>query len=354
MVLSKTSSALKVAAILFIIMCIALAKDMILPLLLAIFLSIILIRPVVYLVTKKVPYTIAVVLILFLTTTIFIIIGSVVGNSLSNFLSDLPQYEIRIIGLFEIMNHKFNAMGIDINTEQLFKSINPTSMMNFTSDLVSNLGELISDSFVILLITIFLLLEAPSFLDKSVAVERYYNTSFKHLDKVGKDVRHYLSIKTMISALTGLFIWFWLWILGIDYAILWGVVAFLLNYIPNVGSIIAAIPTLLLALIQLGISGFIWTGLGYFLANFVMGNILEPKILGKGLGLSTLVVLLSLIFWGYILGPVGMFLSVPLTITIKIMLENGEKTQWIAILLGTSDDAHNHITKMTKDFKQDY
>ena len=144
--------------------------------------------------------------------------------------------------------------------------------------------------------------------------------------------------------MTGLFIWIWLMVIGVDYAILWGVIAFLLNYIPNIGSIIAAAPTMLLALVQLGVGGMAWTGLGYLVVNLVMGNIIEPKIMGKGLGLSTLVVFLSLIVWGYILGTVGMFLSVPLTMTIKVILEQNKSTQWIAILLGTEKETKKMAT----------
>ena len=165
-----------------------------------------------------------------------------------------------------------------------------------------------------------------------------HGNSLKYLDKIGSSIRNYLSIKTVISFLTGLFIWIWLLVLGVDYAILWGVIAFLLNYIPNIGSIIAAAPTMLLALIQLGVSGMVWTGIGYLLVNMVIGNMVEPKVMGKGLGLSTLVVFLSLIIWGFMLGTVGMFLSVPLTMTIKIILEQNEQTKWIAILLGTEDE----------------
>jgi predicted PurR-regulated permease PerM len=112
----------------------------------------------------------------------------------------------------------------------------------------------------------------------------------------------------------------------------------MLNYIPNIGSIIAAVPTMLLALVQLGLGGMIWTGIGYLAVNLVVGNIIEPKVMGKGLGLSTLVVFLSLIFWGYIFGSVGMFLSVPLTMTIKIILESDKKAGWVAVLLGTEEE----------------
>jgi len=123
-------------------------------------------------------------------------------------------------------------------------------------------------------------------------------------------------------------------VVGVDYPVLWGVIAFFLNFVPNIGSIIAAIPALLLALVQLGPGGTAWAALGYLLANNLVGNVIEPRFMGKGLGLSSLVVFLSLVFWGWVLGTVGMFLSVPLTMTIKIALDSNDDTRWLAILLG--------------------
>jgi predicted PurR-regulated permease PerM len=129
----------------------------------------------------------------------------------------------------------------------------------------------------------------------------------------------------------------WLYVLGVDYVLLWALLAFLLNYIPNIGSIIAAIPAVLLALAQLGPAVAGLTALGFVLTNTVMGNMVEPRFLGRGLGLSTLVVFLSLIFWGWLLGTVGMLLSVPLTMIVKIALEGNDDTRWIALLLASED-----------------
>jgi predicted PurR-regulated permease PerM len=141
-------------------------------------------------------------------------------------------------------------------------------------------------------------------------------------------------LKTIFSLATGVAIWIWLAIIGVDFALLWGLVAFLLNYVPSIGSIIAAIPAILLALIQLGVGPAVLAGLGYVVVNVVFGSILEPRFMGRGLGLSTLVVFLSLVFWGWILGPVGMVLSVPLTMIVKIAMESNEDTRWIAVMLG--------------------
>jgi len=123
-------------------------------------------------------------------------------------------------------------------------------------------------------------------------------------------------------------------LMGVDYAILWAVIAFLLNFIPNIGSIIAAVPPMLIALIQLGpMSSMLVAGL-YMITNTVFGNVIEPRYMGRSLGLSTLVVFVSLVFWGWIFGPVGMLLSIPLTMVVKIGLENSEKNRWLAVLLG--------------------
>jgi predicted PurR-regulated permease PerM len=172
--------------------------------------------------------------------------------------------------------------------------------------------------------------------------------SFAYLTTIGKHIRHYLGIKTIISVLTSILIYIALSLIGLDYAILWALVAGLMNYIPNIGSIIAAAPALLFALVQLGTGSAIWTLVSFMAVNNILGNFIEPKIMGRGLGLSTLVVFLSLFFWGFILGTVGMFLSVPLTITIKIVLEQDKKTKWIAILLGTPKDAKIHLDSRDK------
>jgi predicted PurR-regulated permease PerM len=129
-------------------------------------------------------------------------------------------------------------------------------------------------------------------------------------------------------------IWLWLLILGVDYPVLWGTLSFLLNYVPNIGSVIAALPVVLLALVQLGVGSALLTVLGFVVVHIVLGNIIEPKLMGKGLSLSTLVVFLSMVFWGWVLGPIGMILSVPMTSLVKIALESYEETRGLAIMLG--------------------
>ena len=137
-----------------------------------------------------------------------------------------------------------------------------------------------------------------------------------------------------MSLITGTLVALWVTLLGIDFPLLWGLLAFLLNYIPNIGSILAAVPVMLLALVQFGVGSALLVAVGFLAINMVMGNLIEPRVLGHGVGLSPLVVFLSLVVWGWVLGPVGLLLSVPLTMTLKIALESSDETRWLAILLG--------------------
>jgi predicted PurR-regulated permease PerM len=125
------------------------------------------------------------------------------------------------------------------------------------------------------------------------------------------------------------------WACEVDYPVLWGVLAFLLNYVPNIGSILAGIPAVLLGFLQHGSLTALVLISGYAGVNIVMGNLIEPRFMGRGLGLSTLIVFLSLIFWGWVLGPVGMLLSIPLTMIVKIALESNKDTAWISVILGS-------------------
>jgi predicted PurR-regulated permease PerM len=179
-----------------------------------------------------------------------------------------------------------------------------------------------------------MLLEARSILRKLAEILQDPEESLPRFESFSETINRYMAIKTTTSALTGILAYALNVLLGVDFAVLWGLLAFLLNYVPNIGSFIAAVPAVLLAAVQLGLGEAAFLGVAYFALNTVVGGMFEPRFMGQGLGLSTLVVWLSLVFWGWALGPVGMLLSVPLTVTLRIALEHRPDTHWIAVLLG--------------------
>ncbi len=219
------------------------------------------------------------------------------------------------------------------------KYIDPAAAMGVASNLLTGLGNVLSNTFLIMLTVIFILMEASGFASKLHSAFNKKGHSLGNFEKFINNVNRYMAIKTWISLGTGIMVTLWLLILGVDYPLLWGVLAFMFNYVPNIGSIIAAVPAVLLALVQHGVTTALLVGSGYLVLNIVIGSILEPRFMGRGLGLSTLVVFLSLIFWGWILGPVGMLLSIPLTMTVKIALSSSDETHWINILLGPSENS---------------
>lgn len=223
---------------------------------------------------------------------------------------------------------------MDVSDQFLFEYFDPGAAMRLVASTLTRLGGVLTNAFLILLTVIFILLEASSFPSKLRAI--LGNSGLSHTDagKIINNVQRYMARKTLVSLGTGVVIGVWLALVGVNYPLLWGLLAFLLNYVPNIGSFIAAIPAILLALVQLGVKGGLLTMLAFVVVNIVFGNIIEPRYMGRGLGLSPLIVFLSLIFWGWVLGPIGMLLSVPLTMTVRIALESNEDTRWIAILIG--------------------
>jgi AI-2 transport protein TqsA len=312
---------------------------MISTLLLAVFISIICAHPINWLTKRKFPEWLALTLVLVGITATFILLGGIIGNTVASFSKDIPVYEKSLKDIADNSISFLNSKGFYISEKEIENVLNVSSIMKLTVTLLSNMGEVMGNTIIIFFIAIFLLLEMDDFSFKFLAIKHGVGESLRYLITISSNIRHYLSIMTLISLITALLIWGSLALLGINYAILWALIAFLLNFIPNIGSIIAAIPAVMFALIQSGFRGAFWTIVIYLVVNMVVGNVVAPKMLGKGLGLSTFIAFISFIFWGYILGTVGMFLSVPLTMAIKIYLEQDEKTKWIAVLLGTSAEA---------------
>ncbi len=214
--------------------------------------------------------------------------------------------------------------------------LSPKYVVGIFDSLLAGLGTILSNGLMILVTVAFILLESVVYPAKLRMIMGNDSRSMERVIRILKDLRRYMVIKTWISIGTGLPAGVGLWLMGVEYAALWGMLAFLLNYVPNIGSLIAAIPPVVLALMQNGPVTALGTILLFLAINFVIGYLIEPPAMGRGLGLSTLVVWISLIFWGWVLGPVGMFLSVPLTMTLKIIFEGSEETRWISVLLGSA------------------
>jgi predicted PurR-regulated permease PerM len=314
------------------------AASIIIPFLLAAFISIIAAQPLFFLKRKGLPTFLAILLVIAVVVGACLVMALLIGTSLNDFQNSIPIYQTRIQEKLTVLLEWLDDAGIGVPDKGLIKAFNPGSAMKLVARILSGLGNALTNSFLIVVAVIFILLESSSFPAKLRAALDNPNT-LDYFDKFINSVRRYMTIKTIVSLATGVSIAIWLAIIGVDYFMLWGLLTFLLNYVPNIGSILAAVPAILLALIQLGTGSALLTGIGYLVVNFVIGNVIEPKVMGKGLGLSTLVVFLSLVFWGWVLGPVGMLLSVPLTMTLKIALDSSEDTRWIAVLLGPETSA---------------
>jgi len=222
-------------------------------------------------------------------------------------------------------------------TSQKMVLTSTNELINFLRKMASELSLFASNTFIIMLLVIFMLIEAEQLPAKITAVFfKQVQFSNDRLRKVIIDIRRYMILKTYISLLVGICVTVTLFLAQVRYPLLWGVIAFLLNYVPNIGPVIGAIPPILLAMVDHGMMYGLIIITAMTIIHFGIGYILEPKLLGDGLDLSSLVVLLSLIFSGWLLGPVGMFLSPPIAVICKIILQSFPETRWIAILMANS------------------
>ncbi len=198
------------------------------------------------------------------------------------------------------------------------------------------LADLLTMTFLIFIMMVFILFEAGGLPGKLQRAFGWQRENLARMTEARREIQRYLVIKTLVSLTTGVSVGLWVWLIGLDFPELWGLIAFFLNYIPSIGSFIAAVPAVFLALIDMGVGGALLVALGYAVVNLILGNFVEPHLLGRRLGISTLVVFLSLVFWGWVWGPIGMLLSVLLTMVLKIVMEHTEDFRWLAQLIGNN------------------
>jgi len=324
-----------IAALTIVIAGMRYATNIIVPMLLAIFISIICSYPLNKMRLRGVSKNLSILIVVICVFIIAFLLTFILGTSIGDFSDNMPLYHSKMEELLASISTKLQRFGIDFDYTEWRQYFDPGVAFGFANTLLKGLKSALTNAFLIGLTVIFILLEIPV-IDKEKMEKRLVSPSNSQI--IIQKIQHYFGIKSMTSAVTGVAITIWLLIIGVDYPVLWGLVAFLLNFVPNIGSIIAAIPAVLLALLMNGTSIALLTAAGYVVVNVTIGNVIEPRVMGKGLDLRMLVVFISLVFWGWVLGPIGMLLAVPLTMTLKIMLKSYEQTRPFALLLEGAED----------------
>lgn len=309
------------------------AADIIVPFILALFIAVVLNPLVQRMVRLRVPRVLAISLLIGVIILGMVLLLAYLGSSLNELARTLPVYRDSLLAPLQRLDPWLHRVGIDVSIEQLQTFIDPNAAMTLVTNLLTQLSNAMTSIFLLLLTVVFMLIEVPQLPAKLQPLMARPAEGMGAIQRALDSVTHYLVLKTAISVVTGLVVWGMLTLLEVRFAFVWGLLAFALNYIPNIGSVLAAIPPIVQVLAFSGFYDALIVLSSYLLINLVFGNILEPRMMGLGLGLSTLVVFLSLIFWGWLLGPVGMLLSVPLTIMVKIALEQTAGGQSIAVLL---------------------
>ncbi|REJ71667.1 MAG: AI-2E family transporter [Planctomycetota bacterium] len=337
---------LGLAALVVIVAGIKLAAELVTPFLLSIFLAILCGPPLRWLRQRGVPRGLGMVIVLSIFIVAGVVLTTTVAGTANRFAADWPQtYGPRIQQLTGDWNAAIEARiesqpwlqelkVVDLNG-LWSRWMSPDDFMLYFTGALRTLSGTLSRALLILLTTAFILVEATALPEKLRAAFPHSLHGAADLNRIIQQISRYMGIKTWTSLITGGAITVAMLLLNIPYPVLWGLLAFLLNFVPNIGSILAAVPAVLLSFLEHDLQRAVIVAVVYLAVNMFIGNFLEPRWMGRGLGLSTLVVFLSLVFWGWVLGPVGMVISVPLTMAVKIALEGNEESRWVAILMGS-------------------
>lgn len=337
-----------------------------LPLLLAIFLSILSAPLLGWLRRLRVPKVIAVAITVLANCAVVVVFLILIGTSVNAFMNAVPRYQAEIEEKADAILDWLETKGVDTSELSWLQTNDPVQpsptdpvgealpatnspahgtppeqtgligiglLVNVVGSTLRGVASILSTTVLVFLIMIFMLFESgglPRKLKLALGLEDTY------LRGISAEIQRYLGIKTLMSLLVGVLAGLWVWVLDVQYPLLWGLTAFICHYIPNLGALIAAVPPVLLSALEMGMAPAVLVALGYLVINTAVGNFLEPALMGRQFGISTLVVVLSLIFWGWVWGTVGMLLSVPLTMILKITLENTEDFRWLAQLMGVN------------------
>lgn len=330
-------SVLTVAALFVVVAGLRESSGLFLPLLTGLFIAVVSMPVMGLLERARAPRVLAISLTVLLDVAVLAGVIALVSASLSGFNTALPRYQVAIGTLASSSVDFLAARGIPVQASDLESIGDPGWIMTLVADLFRELTSIVSSIVLVMLLVVFMLFEITPGTHKLRVLLGGPHADLHELADAAGQLQRYLVVKTYLSAITGTLCGLWLAIVGVDFPLLWGLLTFLLNYIPSVGAAIAGIPPVLVALLTLGPGAAAAAAVGFVAVNFVIGNFFEPRMMGVALGLSTLVVFVSMLFWGWLWGPLGALFAVPLTMLIRSALAVNEDTRWLAVLLSSHE-----------------
>jgi predicted PurR-regulated permease PerM len=276
---------------------------------------------------------------------------ALVWSSLVQLQANLPGYQPRVAAIQQTIAEQLAALPIDTSRIFSAETLQPGAIVGYVLQAIRRLTEAAGNVAILVLLMAFMMLEAVRYPEKLRDAFASSSEALDRANRFGQSMRSYVVINSIFGLIAAVANTALLLALGVDFAILWGVVSFLLSFVPNVGFLIALVPPALLALVQFGFARAAMVVMGYVVINFIVDNVIKPRFVGETLNLTPIIVVISLIFWGWLLGPLGALVAVPMSIAAKFLFESFDESRWLAHLM--SDAAPSLAAAVAEEAKTD-
>lgn len=341
------------AAIAIVLFAMRAASEILAPILLALILAICTTPFINWFMKKGAPGWLAMVIVI--TVDIVILLGMVwlVGKSVQDFSASIATYEQRFAEIEQALGGVLADLGV--NPEDMAENpemTEPGKLLGYAAGFVGGIVSGLSNWGLIIMMCVFFLVEALSMPSKVNSIERSMqepDTDLQRVFRLTEGLRQYMVINAGVGALAAVINTIFLSFMGIEFAVLWGILSFFFSFVPNIGFLISVIPPALLALIQFGVTEMLIVIAGYVVINFLVDNVIKPRFIEEGVNISMTVSFLSLVIWGWVLGPIGAILAVPMSIIVQAVLNSRDETRWLAYMMGSGKEPYNPEEDISQD-----
>jgi AI-2 transport protein TqsA len=284
---------------------------------------------------RGLPSPVVLVIMLLVIGGLFTGLFFILGVSISRFSERVGFYASQLNSQLVDLDALLERLGL--SNVDLRDVVKPNALTEALGTILSGVAGFLSDLFLILMIMLFLLGEGPAMMNRLRAGAGRDNPQVERLTTVGRSVVRQFGLRAVVNLVTGAGVTVLLFLLGVDFPLLWGILTFFLSFVPYIGLVLAVTPAVVLALAEFGVSRAALVIAGVIVINVLAENVLSPVLMGRGLNISPTIVFLSFIFWAWLLGGPGAFLALPITLFVAVMLDTFPETRWLASLMGISD-----------------